>query len=99
MGRSVVDYLEARERPAELPVVAGSNVRYVIPGRANLTSDNRFYLRSFIAKVGAVVEVRLDGTVIKKLKQHHVQPSEMISIDLSGEDLDADARRLEVAIV
>lgn len=99
MGRAMVDYLEARNRPTELPVAAGSNVRYIIPGRASLPENNRFYLRSFIAKVGAVVEVRLDGRVIKKHKQHHVQPSEMISIDLPGQDLDPEAGRLEVAIV
>ncbi|MFW5843486.1 MAG: hypothetical protein ACOCW6_06135, partial [Spirochaetota bacterium] len=87
------------------PVVAGSNVRYVAPGKIRLDGENRLYLRSLIAKVGAVVRVRVAGKVWKQLKQHHVQPSEMISIELPGaeaEELIRDTKngvRVEVALV
>ena len=99
MGQAVVSYLQSKEKPPEIPISAGSNVRYVMPGKVSRTGANRLYLRSFIAKVGAVVEIRAGGTVIKKRKHHHVQPSEMISIDLAGDDLDPATESLEVAVV
>jgi NADPH-dependent 2,4-dienoyl-CoA reductase/sulfur reductase-like enzyme len=99
MGVAVVEYLEGKPRPDEIGISAGSNVRYVMPSRLRLDGDNRLYLRSFIAKVGATVELRVDGNVINTYKQHHVQPSEMISIDLAGSEVDPEAGRVEVAVV
>jgi len=104
-GKAAAEYLKGEADPRELPIVAGSNVRYVAPGKIRLDGENHLYLRSLISKVGAVVEVRLGGEVWKQFKQHHVQPSEMISIELSGaeaEELIRDGEqgeRVEVALV
>jgi glycerol-3-phosphate dehydrogenase len=104
-GKAAAAYLKGEAEPQELPIVAGSNVRYVAPGKIRLDGENRLYLRSLIAKVGAVVEVRIAGEVWKQFKQHHVQPSEMISIELSGAEAEKlirgtkNGERVEVALV
>lgn len=104
-GRAAAAYLNGEPEPRELPIVAGSNVRYVAPGKIRLDGENRLYLRSLIAKVGAVVEVRVAGKVWRQFKQHHVQPSEMISIELPGAEAEAllrgtkNGERVEVALV
>jgi len=77
--------------------VVGSNVRYVAPGKIRTDGKNRIYLRSLIASVGATVEVKVGDTVIKKAKQHHVQPSEMISITVDGSKVEPGAR-VEVSL-
>ena len=102
-GQAVADYLDGSAPPPELPVVAGSNVRYVMPGGVRTDAPNRLYLRSLIAKNKAVVEVRVGDSVIRKQREPHVQPSEMVSVDLSadafaGIDPAEDNVRVEVAI-
>jgi hypothetical protein len=102
-GEAAADYLDRAPPPAELPVSAGSNVRYVMPGRIRLDAPNRLYLRSLIAKVKATVEVRVGETMVKKQREQHVQPSEMVSVDLPADafaDIDPEERnvRVEVAI-
>ena len=96
-GQAAADYLDGQEPPPEAELVAGSNVRYIAPGRIRTDGKNRLYLRSMIARVGATVEVRCGDTVVKKAKQHHVQPSEMISISLDGTKIEP-GQRVEVAI-
>ena len=59
-----------------------------------------------VVKNSAVLEVRMDGKVVKSLKKAHVQPSEMLSLTLGPEDF-ADpgqmsanqAVQVEIAIV
>jgi NAD(P)H-nitrite reductase large subunit len=96
-GLAVADYLDGGETPPEAELVAGSNVRYIAPGRIRTDGKNQLYLRSLIAKVGAVVEVRCGDTVVRRAKQHHVQPSEMISISLDGTKVDP-GQRVEVSV-
>jgi NADPH-dependent 2,4-dienoyl-CoA reductase/sulfur reductase-like enzyme len=97
-GQAAADYLDGVDALVEKELLAGSNVRYVAPGRIDLARKNRIYLRSLVARVGATVEVRADGEVVQKARQHHVQPSEMIELTVDGEKL-RDAQRVEVAIV
>jgi NADPH-dependent 2,4-dienoyl-CoA reductase/sulfur reductase-like enzyme len=88
-GRFAAAWL-AGERPRrELRVKAGANVRYVAPSRAEPGRDNKLYLRSMIVKNDAVLEVRLDGKVLRSVKKSHVQPSEMITVTLGQADLGA----------
>lgn len=109
-GQGAASWLQNEPEAPQVPVVAGSNVRYVTPGKIRLDGDNTMYLRSLIAKVGAVVEVRVNGDVWKTFRQHHVQPSEMISISIAGPDIAGQAAgtgpgagepsaRIEVALV
>jgi hypothetical protein len=46
------------------------------------------YLRSLIVKNDAVLEIRVDNRVIRSVKQSHVQPSEMINLNLGPKDLE-----------
>jgi pyruvate/2-oxoglutarate dehydrogenase complex dihydrolipoamide dehydrogenase (E3) component len=96
-GRAAADYLDGTGAPPEAELVVGSNVRYVAPGRIRTDAKNRVYLRSMVAKVGAVVEVRAGDALIARARQHHVQPSEMVSIEVDGTKVEPDAR-VEVSI-
>ncbi len=96
-GHSIADYLEHRDGIEEADLVAGSNVRYAVPGRIRVGEENRVYLRSMIARVGAMVEVRRGDDVVLREKQHHVQPSEMITITVDGAGL-SPGDRVEVSV-
>jgi NADPH-dependent 2,4-dienoyl-CoA reductase/sulfur reductase-like enzyme len=77
------------ERPAfQVRGKAGSNVRYVNPGKFNPKGENKVYLRSLIVKNDAVLEIRIDNRVIRTVKESHVQPSEMINLSLGPKDLE-----------
>jgi NADPH-dependent 2,4-dienoyl-CoA reductase/sulfur reductase-like enzyme len=103
-GEAAADYLDGVADPDEVEVSAGSNVRYVMPGRIRVDRKNRVYLRSLVSKNNAVVEIRSGGNVIKKQKEPHVQPSEMVSVDIPNEVLQAidpadPGSRVEVALL
>jgi hypothetical protein len=70
---------------------AGANVRYVNPGRISPDRDNRIYLRSMVVKNESALEIRLDNRLVKTLKKGHVQPSEMISLNLGPKDFEGAA--------
>jgi NADPH-dependent 2,4-dienoyl-CoA reductase/sulfur reductase-like enzyme len=102
-GSAAADYLDGVPAPPEIGLVAGSNVRYVMPGRIRLDASNRLYLRSLISKNNAVLELRANGEVVKTRKEPHVQPSEMVSIDLLEDEVGRlggleTGQRLEVAL-
>ena len=99
-GQAAADFLDGSTlaEHQEIDVAPGSNVRYVAPGRIDVERKNKLYLRSLVARVGATVEVRAGGEVIKKARQHHVQPSEMIDLSIDGSKFKG-ASRVEVAIV
>ena len=97
-GKFAADYLEGVGQPDQVRLSPGSNVRYVAPGMLQRAGTNRLYLRSLIAKVGATVEVRANGELIKSQKEHHVQPSEMVSLKVRGDRIPEDAE-VEVSIL
>jgi NADPH-dependent 2,4-dienoyl-CoA reductase/sulfur reductase-like enzyme len=87
------------ERPAlQVRSKAGSNVRYVNPGKLNPGLENKIYLRSLIVKNDAVLEIRVDNRVIRSVKQSHVQPSEMINVNLGPRDLEGVSLGLDSAL-
>lgn len=87
-GSSVCKYLKGElKNRKQFQVLAGSNIRYVCPNKFDPLIDNNFYMRSMIVKNGANLEIKLNGNVIKTIKLHHVQPSEMINVKLTSEDL------------
>jgi NADPH-dependent 2,4-dienoyl-CoA reductase/sulfur reductase-like enzyme len=77
---------------------AGSNVRYVNPGKLNPKTENKIYLRSLIVKNDAVLEIRIDNRVIRRVKENHVQPSEMINLSLGPKDLEGVSLGLDSAL-
>jgi len=100
-GRHAVAWLKG-ERPAkQVRVKAGSNVRYANPGKVDPSRDNKLYLRSMIVKNDAVLEVRLDNRVVRSIKKSHVQPSEMITLNVGPKDLEGlgPDSALELALV
>jgi len=75
------------EHPAlQIRAKAGPSVRYVNPVRIAPERENHIYLRSMIVKSDAVLEISLDNKVIRSKKERHVQPSEMITVNLGPKD-------------
>lgn len=101
-GRYVMDYLERNAaREGQGDVRPGANLKYVVPNRFRLGEKNQFYSRAMIVKNDAVLSAKVGERTIKTKKMRHVQPSEMISLDLSAEDLagvDFATESLEIAL-
>jgi NADPH-dependent 2,4-dienoyl-CoA reductase/sulfur reductase-like enzyme len=87
-GRYAAAWLRGERPVIQVRGKAGSNVRYVNPGKLNPKAENKVYLRSLIVKNDAVLEIRADNRVIRSVKKNHVQPSEMINLSLGPEDLE-----------
>ncbi len=87
-GQYAVEYLKGEKPKTQIRVKAGSNVRYINPGKLNVRRDNKVYLRSLIVKNDAVLELKVDNRVIKSIKKGHVQPSEMINLSIGPKELE-----------
>ncbi len=87
-GKYVAAYLQNSRPQCQVCIIAGSNVRYVNPTQYNPEGFNRIYFRSMIVKNSAMIEIKVDGKIIKTIKKHHIQPSEMVSMDLHCGDID-----------
>ncbi|MCL2763972.1 MAG: NAD(P)/FAD-dependent oxidoreductase [Treponema sp.] len=85
-GRYSASWLRGEHPPLQLNTRAGSHVRYVNPARIAPDRENIIYMRSMVVQNDAVLEVRLGDHVIRRVKERHVQPSEMISFKLSAGD-------------
>jgi pyruvate/2-oxoglutarate dehydrogenase complex dihydrolipoamide dehydrogenase (E3) component len=86
-GRFAAEWLLGRGPRVQIRVKAGANVRYVNPGKLNPGGNNRVYLRSLVVKNDGVLELRHNNRTFKAIKKGHVQPSEMISLNIGPEDL------------
>jgi NADPH-dependent 2,4-dienoyl-CoA reductase/sulfur reductase-like enzyme len=84
-GKAVCRYLSG-ESAEQFRLVPGANVRSVTPGFYAPRQENVLYLRSLIVKNDALLSLRIDGVEIKKRKLPHVQPSEMIRLNLKPVD-------------
>lgn len=87
-GANAAAWLKGERSRKEARVKAGPNVRYVAPGKVNLEGDNKLYLRTLIVKNDATLEVRVNNRVVRSQKKNHIQPSEMISVELGPKDLE-----------
>jgi len=87
-GIQAAAWLKGVRPGTQIRLKAGPNVRYVNPGKLNPQGENKIYLRSMIVKNDAVLELRLDNQVFKTIKQSHVQPSEMINVTISSDDME-----------
>jgi hypothetical protein len=63
----------------------------VNPSKLDLQEEQRVYLRSLIVKYDAAVELRLDNRIIKTIKKGHVQPSEMIHLTITPQEVEGTA--------
>ena len=81
----VCAFLENSAAPRQIKIRGGSNVKYTAPNQCFIDQNNRIYLRSMVVKNNAELTVSCDGTVLRKRKLAHVQPSEMISLSIGPE--------------
>ncbi|TFG82643.1 MAG: FAD-binding protein [Spirochaetales bacterium] len=90
-GGNVARWLKGERPGREARVKAGSNVRYAAPSKVDLERDNKLYLRAMIVKNGAALEVKVNNRIVKTIKKNHVQPSEMLTLELGPKDLEGAA--------
>jgi hypothetical protein len=87
-GKSVAGYLRG-EKPAfprSAQVVAGANVRYVLPNDCAAGEETHFFMRSLIVCDSAQLTLRQGETVVRTQKLRYVRPAEMISLTLSAQE-------------
>ena len=100
-GRAVRRYLDG-ERDRQFRIVPGTNVRSVTPNFYAPKLENVLFLRSLAVRNDAVLSLRIDGKEFKKRKLLHVQPSEMIRVNLKPVDFpepdESQENVLEVSI-
>lgn len=95
----VDEFLKGAGPPVGGGVKSGANVKYVVPGRYDGVKENRFYLRPLIVGNGARIGVRSGETELHSAVLPHVQPSEMVGLSLSAEELaQAGGEEIEVYI-
>jgi NADPH-dependent 2,4-dienoyl-CoA reductase/sulfur reductase-like enzyme len=87
-GLYASQWLKGERSAVQIHVKAGPSVRYVNPARIAPDRGNHIYLRSMIVKSDAVLEICLDNRVIRSIKERHVQPSEMITVNLGQKDFE-----------
>jgi NADPH-dependent 2,4-dienoyl-CoA reductase/sulfur reductase-like enzyme len=86
-GKYAAGWMRGERPGSQVSVKAGANVRFVDPCKLDLEGRTRVSMRSMIVKNDAVLELRAGSRVIKSLKQRHVQPSEMLNLNLGPKDL------------
>ena len=87
-GRYAAEWLRGEHPSLQIRTSAGSHARYVNPSRIAPDRENHIYLRSMIVKNDAVLELRLDGKIVRSKKERHVQPSEMINFKVGPKDFE-----------
>jgi NADPH-dependent 2,4-dienoyl-CoA reductase/sulfur reductase-like enzyme len=85
-GRAEGRAVAAAAAPA-LKARAGANVRYVVPGAWQPGRENVLFFRPMVVKNDALMEVTVDGAVVRRKRLQHVQPSEMIRLPLRPDEL------------
>ena len=96
-GKNAAKYILAGEEPrCETKVVAGENVRYVVPQIISKSQDVEFFLRAAkpLGKSSLIVGANI---VTKKLRE--AKPGEMISIKIPVEKLSKVDDKLEFRLV
>jgi hypothetical protein len=100
-GEAVNRFLSG-ERTRQFRLMAGANIRSVVPNYYTPEQENVLYMRPLIIKNDAILSLKIGGAEIKRRKLPHVQPSEMIRLSLKPADLpalgDNQENLLEVSI-
>ena len=84
---SVDGYLQNIPTGKQIPITAGANLKYVVPGKIDPARKNAFYMRSLVVSNKGEIQVTAGGRRIFSKKLRHVQPSEMIGLNLPAEAL------------
>ncbi len=87
-GAHAAKWLKGERPKAEARVKTGSNVRYSAPGRVDLHAVNKLYMRTLIVKNDATIEVKVNNRIVKSVRKNHIQPSEMLALELGPKDLE-----------
>lgn len=97
-GENVVRYLEGAlsGKKLQIPAVAGSNIKYVIPNQCIPERDSHFFMRAMIVREHAELSVQQCGKKIYSKKLRHVKPAEMISLVLKKKDLEKADKGKEI---
>ncbi len=83
-GELAADFIKGKNKKLkQFRVIPGANIRYVVPNKYAAARDNKLYFRSMIVKNNAELFIKVNDKVIKVKKLRHVQPSEMISVNLT----------------
>jgi thioredoxin reductase len=102
-GSHAARWLKGVRPKDEARVKTGANIRYTAPGRLDLHAVNKLYMRTMIVKNDATLEVKVNNRVVKSVRKSHIQPSEMIALELGPKDLEPAALTpepvVEVSIV
>ncbi|MBN2510658.1 MAG: FAD-dependent oxidoreductase [Spirochaetales bacterium] len=99
-ARGVGRYLKGDDQGEEVRIISGTNVRYTVPQSLRPGRKTSISLRSLIVANPCVLTVSRNGTVLKQRKLLHVQPSEMIRMQLDEKETGSctPEDRIEVAI-
>jgi NADPH-dependent 2,4-dienoyl-CoA reductase/sulfur reductase-like enzyme len=84
-GERAAAWLAGASRANQLKVVAGANVRYVVPGACAPGRQNVLFLRPLVVKNDAALRVCIDGREVTARRLAHIQPSEMIRLAIEPE--------------
>ena len=82
-------------------LISGHNVRYVVPNQIDPRQEVLVFLRPLIVGRDVYLTVKADGHRITRKKYHQVQPSEMIQIPLTSEEIIGNREiptRIEVSL-
>jgi pyruvate/2-oxoglutarate dehydrogenase complex dihydrolipoamide dehydrogenase (E3) component len=82
-------------------LISGHNVRYVVPNQIDPRQEVVVFLRPLIVGKDVYLTVKADGHRITRKKYRQVQPSEMIQIPLTSEEIIGNREiptRLEVSL-
>jgi len=87
-GVELVNYLEGKTKEIQQgKVIAGANLKYVLPNRYRPDEKNRFSMRSLIVQDKATLLVRQGEKVIRKFTLRYIKPAEMFHVELKPDDL------------
>jgi len=86
-GAYAVGYLRNERPKRQMRIKAGANVRYINPAMFDPDNPDKLYFRSLIVKNQAKLQIKLDHKPVKELRLSHVQPSEMLHVNLKPKDV------------
>ncbi len=83
-GEKMLEYLDGRDlQSGMIPVRAGKNLKYVVPGRVKRGEACVFAFRPLIVTDGGILKASSNGSEIFRKKIPFVRPAEMLNVTLS----------------
>ena len=95
-GRSAVDFINGITAVADVPVEAGSNLRYTAPNGCRPGVPNRFYMRPAKVLNNVVFRAVQGNTVLKSQRLQAARPAEMLTMEITVTDPAAGCVRFEL---